>query len=63
MYICIYREKERERVGKIWELSNHKLQSINSFHDSTYTLYLSFQIYKLSLITNMYISDIFKMLP
>ena len=27
MYICIYveRERKRERVDKIWELSNHKL--------------------------------------
>ena len=52
------RERERERVDIIQELPNHNLHSIisiNLFQDTTYTLYLSFQIYKQSLIANIYI--------
>ena len=54
--ICMYMDNvyiERETVGKIRELPNYT--SINSFQDTAYTPYLSFQIYTLSLIPNMYI--------
>ena len=47
---------------KYWNCQTTNYASINSFQDTTDTLYLSFQIYKLSLITNMYIYDMFKML-
>ena len=58
------REGEGEREGEVkyGNCQTTNYTSINSFQDTIYTLYLSFQIYKLSLIANMYIYDIFKML-
>ena len=65
--MCV-REREREGEGeregevKYGNCQTTNYTSINSFQDTIYTLYLNFQIYKLSLIANMYIYDIFKML-
>ena len=56
------REGDGDGEVKYGNCQTTNYTSINSFQDTIDTLYLSFQIYKLSLITNMYIHDIFKML-